>query len=64
MLPSDLMDTAVRIEVDRVVALADEHAAAFIDCMSQARSHAELLAALSGSFLSFLAEASRMMTDG
>lgn len=58
------MDTAVRAAVDRVVALADEHAAAFIDCMGQAQSEAELLAALSGSFLSFLADAARVSPDG
>lgn len=58
------MDTAVRHVVDRVVALADEHAAAFIDCMSQARTREELQSALSGSFLSFLAEATRVTADG
>jgi hypothetical protein len=58
------MDTAVRDAVDRVVALADTHAAAFIDCMSQATTQAELQAALSGSFLSFLAEATRVTADG
>jgi hypothetical protein len=58
------MDTAVRVAVDRVVALADEHAAAFLDCMSQAQSQAELQAALSGSFLSFLADAARVSADG
>jgi hypothetical protein len=58
------MDTAVRDAVDRVVALADTHAASFIDCMSQAQSEAELHAALSGSFLAFLAEATRVTADG
>lgn len=58
------MDTAVRNAVERVVVLADEHAAAFIDCMSQATTMAELQAALSGSFLAFLAEAARVNADG
>jgi hypothetical protein len=58
------MDTAVRDAVERVVALADAHAAAFIDCMGQASTMAELQAALSGSFLSFLAEATRVSADG
>jgi len=58
------MDTMVRSEVARIVALADEHAAAFIDCMPQARTSAELQAALAGSFLAFLAEASRTLSDG
>lgn len=57
------METAVCLEVDRVVALADDHAAAFIDCMSQARSLGELQSALSGSFLAFLAEAARVTAD-
>lgn len=57
------MDTAVRASVERVVALADQHAAAFLDCMSQAGSMAELQAALSGSFIAFLAEAARV-SDG
>jgi len=57
------MDTAVRTEVDRLVTLADDHALAFIDCMHHARSLDELRAALSGSFLSFLADASRVMSD-
>jgi hypothetical protein len=43
------MDTAVRSAVERVVLLADEHASAFIDCMSQAASVEELQVALSGS---------------
>ena len=63
MLPSNGMDTTVRTEVARVVALADDHASAFIDCMSQARSLDELRVALSGSFIAFLAEASRVMSD-
>jgi hypothetical protein len=58
------MDTAVRDAVERVVALADEHAAGFIDCMSQARTQAELQAALSGSFLAFMAEALLVTQDG
>jgi len=58
------MDTAVRSAVERVVALADEHAAAFIDCMGQAQSEAELLAALSGSFIAFLADAARVTGNG
>jgi len=58
------MDTAVQAAVDSVVALADDHAAAFIDCMSQATTLAELQAALSGSFLSFLADAARVSADG
>jgi len=57
------MDTAVRDAVERVVALADEHAAAFIDCMSQATTLAELQAALSGSFIAFLADAARVSAD-
>lgn len=57
------MDTAVRLTVDRVVALADEHAAAFIDCMSQAADLAELQAALSGTLLTFLADAARVTID-
>ena len=44
-----VMDTAVRSAVERVVLLADEHASAFIDCMSQAASVEELQVALSGS---------------
>jgi len=63
VLPSSSVDTAVRSAVERVVALADEHAAAFIDCMGQATSVDELTAALSGSFLAFLAEAARV-SDG
>jgi hypothetical protein len=55
------MDTAVRTDVESVVALADEHAAAFIDCMPQAASTAELRAALSGTLLIFLADAARMI---
>ena len=58
------MDTAVRDAVDRVVALADQHAAAFLDCMGQATTQAELQSALSGSFLAFLAEAVRVSADG
>ena len=58
------MDTAVRNAVERVVALADEHAAAFIDCMGQATTEAELQAALSGSFIAFLADAARVTGDG
>lgn len=58
------MDTAVRDAVERVVALADSHAAAFIDCMGQARTSAELQAALSGSFIAFLADAARVNADG
>jgi hypothetical protein len=58
------MDTAVRDAVERVVALADEHATAFIDCMGQATTLAELQSALSGSFLAFLAEAARVNADG
>jgi hypothetical protein len=57
------MDTAVRDAVERVVSLADSHAAAFIECMGQATTLAELQAALSGSFLSFLADAARV-SDG
>ena len=57
------MDTAVRGAVERVVALADVHAAAFLDCMSQARTKAELQSALSGSFIAFLAEAARVSAD-
>jgi hypothetical protein len=58
------METAVRSAVERVVALADEHAAAFIDCMGQAQSEDELQAALSGSFIAFLADAARVTADG
>jgi hypothetical protein len=58
------MDTAVRTAIERVVALADDHATDFISCMSQARTPDELHAALSGSFLSFLAEAARVTADG
>jgi hypothetical protein len=58
------MDTMVLAEVDRLVALADEHAQGFIDCMSQARSLDELRAALSGSFIAFLAEAARVTAHG
>jgi hypothetical protein len=58
------MDTAVCVDVESVVALADDHADAFIDCMSSARSRSEFRAALSGSFLSFLAEAARVISDG
>ena len=58
------MDTATRIEAESIIALADAHADGFIECMSQARSIGELRAALSGSFLSFLAEAARLITDG
>jgi hypothetical protein len=58
------MDTAVRDAVERVVSLADSHAAEFIDCMSQARTSAELQAALSGSFLQFMAEALLVTGDG
>ena len=57
------MDTAVRNAVERVVALADEHAAAFIDCMGQATTADELQAALSGSFIAFLADAARVNSD-
>jgi len=58
------MDTAVRTEVARVVTLADEHASAFMECMAQARTKGEFHSALSGSFLSYLAEASRLISDG
>ena len=58
------MDTAVRDAVERVVALADSHAAAFLDCMGQATTLAELQAALSGTLLSFLADAARVTADG
>ena len=62
VLPFAAMDTAVRApRSSSVVALADEHAAAFIDCMGQARTAAELQAALSGSFIAFLAEAARVI---
>ena len=64
MLPFDPMDTATCTDVESVVALADAHADAFIDCMSQARSAAEFRAALSGSFLSFLADAARVIGHG
>jgi hypothetical protein len=55
---------AARTQVETVVSLADDHAAAFIDCMSQARTKAELQAALAGSFLAFLAEAAGLNADG
>ena len=58
------MDTAVRTAVECVVALADEHASAFIECMSQATTLEELHAALSGSFLAFLADVARLTSDG
>lgn len=58
------MDTAVRDAVERVVSLADVHAADFIGCMSQARTQSELQTALSGSFLAFLAEALLVNSNG
>lgn len=57
------MDTAVRDAVERMAALADAHAASFIDCMSQATSVDELKVALSGSFIAFLADAARVSAD-
>jgi hypothetical protein len=59
------MGTAtVCTEVESIVALADDHAASFIDCMDQARDASELHAALSGSFIAFLAEAARVIRNG
>lgn len=57
------MDTAVLPSIECIVALADEHAAAFLDCMHQAKTLAELQAALSGTLLTFLADVARVTAD-
>jgi hypothetical protein len=51
------METASRQAIDRVTALADEHARAFIASMPLALTEAELEAALSGTLIQFLSDA-------
>lgn len=62
VLPCEGMDTLLHDAVrERVTALADDYAAAFVASLPQARSEDELRQATSGLLLTYLAEVAGIM---